>query len=131
MASEEQIETFQRVVLRSGISRAIDAVTAMGKKRRSAISVLFLRQVCVALGVTPKQLQRGGRCPAMADARHVAAWIVIEATGATYAAVGEAFGGQHHTSIMHAWKRVQSTPRLLQQARDILTVIRCVAKEAA
>jgi chromosomal replication initiation ATPase DnaA len=47
-------------------------------------------------------------------------WVARDATGASYPSIGEAMGGMHHTSVLHGVRRVEATPRLLAQARDIL-----------
>ena len=117
MASQDPIETFILAYRDGGLSEAIDSVAAKRAPARACSPVL--RRVALALGVTPKQLLQGGRCPKLADARHIAAWVLLDVTGATYAAVGEALGGMHHTTIMYARRRVQGTPRLLAEATRI------------
>jgi chromosomal replication initiator protein len=118
MASSEQLETFTYVYREHGLDAAIDSVSH--RQPPAPACSPFLRRVCEALEVTPQQLLHGGRCKSLANARHIAMWVCREATGASYPEIGKALGGMHHTSVMHGVRRVESTPRLLEQARAIL-----------
>ena len=109
------------------LSAAIDSVASRNPPARACSP--FLRQVCECLGVTPAQLLRGGRAPRFADARHVAAWVCREATGASYPEIGKSLGGFHHTSVLHGVRRVERTPELLAKAREILAAVQ--ARKAA
>ena len=62
--------------------------------------------VCEAFGLTP----RGARSPPSRAARvawprQVAMYLARELTGETLPAIGRAFGGRNHTTVMHACRR--------------------------
>jgi len=77
---------------------------------------------CRYYGLTPEQLLHGGRLKPLADARAVTMWLLRE-FGASYPAAGKALGGLHHTTVMWGVARVNTTPRLLEQARDIMAKV--------
>lgn len=119
MATPDQIETFSAIFRDHGLDAAIDAI----RRPTPAACSPLLRRVCAAMEVTPQQLLHGGRGRAMSDVRHIAAWVCRQATGASYPVVGQALGGMHHTSVMHAVRRVDRTPRLRERAEKVIATI--------
>jgi chromosomal replication initiation ATPase DnaA len=57
-------------------------------------------------------------------------WLLRE-FGASYPEAGKAMGGVHHTTVMHGVARVAKTPRLLEQAREIMGRVRVDAEGRA
>jgi chromosomal replication initiator protein len=60
---------------------------------------------CERLGVSPEALLSPERTARVAWARQVAMYLARELTDATLPAIGRAFGGRNHTTVMHACKR--------------------------
>ena len=118
MARPDEIETFTQVFRERGLDAAIDSVARRQPPAASCSSLL--RRVCEALEVTPKQLMHGGRGKQLSGLRAIAMWVCREATGASYPEIGKAMGGFHHTTVLHAVRRVDRTPVLLERGRSIL-----------
>jgi chromosomal replication initiator protein len=60
---------------------------------------------CERLGVSPEALRSPDRTARVAWARQVAMYLARELTDATLPAIGRAFGGRNHTTVMHACRR--------------------------
>lgn len=89
-----------RQVMRSIVSFTLKEVTV------EAIMDL----VCSVMGVTVQDVISKRKTRALASARQVAMYICKERTKATLKAIGMAFGGRTHATVMHACKTV---PNLL------------------
>jgi hypothetical protein len=63
-------------------------------------------QVAAAFGCTPAELRSPSHAHRLTLPRHLAMYIAMERTGASYPTMGKAFGGRHHTGVMYAVKRV-------------------------
>ncbi len=70
---------------------------------------------CELFGITREELLTGGRAPRVAWPRQLAMYLARQHTGATLPAIGNAFGGRNHTTVLHACRRAPSarppTPR--------------------
>lgn len=77
----------------------------------------------VTLDVSRVDLFSGVRRPDVNAARMVLFWIVRTQTGASYPTLGRIFG-RHHTSVLNAARRVDSSPRLTELAGHVLDVLR-------
>ncbi len=87
---------------------------------------------CERLGIAPETLSSPDRSARVAWARQVAMYLARELTDATLPAIGRAFGGRNHTTVLHACRRtseriardaeahelVRSLTALLQQPHD-------------
>jgi len=72
------------------------------------------QQVCAAYGVSLIELLSQRRQRAIIEPRWVAIWLCRETTGHSLPAIGRAFGGRDHTTVMHALQRVDG--RMLADA---------------
>ncbi len=79
------------------------------------------RATCERLGVSPDALCSPDRTAHVAWARQVAMYLSRELTDATLPAIGRAFGGRNHTTVLHACKR--TTERIAQDA-DAFELVR-------
>lgn len=77
--------------------------------------------------IEPATLVSPSRAAKVAWARQVAIYLARELTGTPLQAIGDAFGGRNHATVLHACKRVearlrddQQTTAELQQLRDEL-----------
>jgi chromosomal replication initiator protein len=62
-------------------------------------------QTCEAFGVSIEQLLSPSKAAPVAWPRQVAMYLARELTDQTLPAIGRAFGGRNHTTVMHACKR--------------------------
>jgi chromosomal replication initiator protein len=69
---------------------------------------------CERLGISPEALSSPDRSARVAWARHVAMYLSRELTDATLPAIGRAFGGRNHTTVLHACRR--TTDRIARDA---------------
>lgn len=70
-------------------------------------------------GVTWEELLSRDRTAHLANARHVAAWLMRQA-GMSYPAIGRALGGRDHTTAMHAVARIEREAQASRLVRDTL-----------
>jgi chromosomal replication initiator protein len=69
---------------------------------------------CERLGISPEALSSPDRTARVAWARQVAMYLARELTDATLPAIGRAFGGRNHTTVLHACRR--TTERIARDA---------------
>jgi chromosomal replication initiator protein len=69
---------------------------------------------CERLGISPEALSSPDRSARVAWARQVAMYLARELTDATLPAIGRAFGGRNHTTVLHACRR--ATERISRDA---------------
>ncbi|HEX7292315.1 MAG TPA: chromosomal replication initiator protein DnaA [Conexibacter sp.] len=69
---------------------------------------------CERLGISPEALNSADRSARVAWARQVAMYLSRELTDATLPAIGRAFGGRNHTTVLHACRR--ATERIASDA---------------
>ncbi len=69
---------------------------------------------CERLGIARDALNSPDRSARVAWARHVAMYLSRELTDATLPAIGRAFGGRNHTTVLHACRR--TTERIARDA---------------
>jgi chromosomal replication initiator protein len=69
---------------------------------------------CERLGISPQVLNSSDRSARVAWARQVAMYLSRELTDATLPAIGRAFGGRNHSTVLHACRR--TTERIAADA---------------
>ncbi|HVW18165.1 MAG TPA: chromosomal replication initiator protein DnaA [Solirubrobacteraceae bacterium] len=67
-----------------------------------------LEAACELFSVTRDELLSSTREARVAWPRQLAMYVAREQTGASLPAIGAAFGGRNHTTVLHAWRRVGS-----------------------
>jgi chromosomal replication initiator protein len=101
------------VAFASLTGRAVDAALAsevlaglypdLRTRRRTVEDIQ--RETCRAFGVTMEELLSHSRAQPVAWPRQVAMYLARELTDATLPAIGRAFGGRNHTTVLHACRR--------------------------
>jgi chromosomal replication initiator protein len=85
-------------------------------------------QVCAAFDVSLDQLLSTSRTATVAWPRQVAMYLSRELTDATLPAIGRAFGGRNHTTVLHAHRRtaerIASDPEAYEAVRRITLELR-------
>jgi chromosomal replication initiator protein len=83
---------------------------------------------CEAFGVSLDELLSGTRAQRLTWPRQVAMYLARELTDQTLPAIGRAFGGRDHTTVMHACKRtaerMAQDPEANQVVRDLTERLR-------
>jgi chromosomal replication initiator protein len=81
------------------------------------------RATCEAFGITADELTSPARAQRLVWPRQVAMYLARELTDQTLPAIGRAFGGRDHTTVMHACKRtaerMASDPEADRVVRDL------------
>jgi chromosomal replication initiator protein len=76
---------------------------------------------CEAFGVSIEELLSPSRARPLAWPRQVAMYLARELTDATLPAIGRAFGGRNHTTVLHAYRR---TAERIATDRDAYETVR-------
>jgi chromosomal replication initiator protein len=81
------------------------------------------RATCEAFGISPAELISSARARRLTWPRQVAMYLARELTDQTLPAIGRAFGGRDHTTVMHACKRtaerIAADPEAYRAVRDL------------
>ena len=76
------------------------------KARARSMTVLEIQErTAEAFGVSVEALVSSSRVGTVAWPRHVAMYLARELTDQTLPAIGRAFGGRNHTTVLHAYRR--------------------------
>jgi chromosomal replication initiator protein len=89
-----------------------DGVSAPGGRVNTLEEIQAV--TCERLGISPEALNSADRTARVAWARQVAMYLSRELTDATLPAIGRAFGGRNHTTVLHACRR--ATERIASDA---------------
>jgi chromosomal replication initiator protein len=76
---------------------------------------------CEAFGISLDDLLSQSRARPLAWPRHVAMYLARELTDATLPAIGRAFGGRNHTTVLHAYRK---TAERIATDRDAYETVR-------
>ena len=94
--------------------------------RPDRVTVAIISYVAMRFDMTPWQLKAKGKQPALTTPRHIAMFLACE-RGASQPEVGFAFGGFHHTTVLHAIRKIErevevnsELRRFLDEAREAL-----------
>jgi chromosomal replication initiator protein len=84
------------------------------------------QRTCEAFGVSMEQLLSASRAAPVAWPRQVAMYLSRELTDQTLPAIGRAFGGRNHTTVMHACRR---TAERIATDRDAYDAVRRLTED--
>jgi chromosomal replication initiator protein len=91
--------------------------TLRGSARPAMLSVAEIQAAtCEAYGIGRDELLSGGRSPRVVWPRHVAMHLARELTDLSLPAIGEAFGGRDHSTVLHACRRASARVQSDEQA---------------
>jgi chromosomal replication initiator protein len=74
-------------------------------RRRSVADIQ--ERICAHFGISMDQLLSTSRAQPVAWPRQIAMYLARELTDATLPAIGRAFGGRNHTTVLHACRRTE------------------------
>jgi chromosomal replication initiator protein len=97
---------------------------SLGPRRRSVREIQ--ERTCEAFGLSMDQLLSTSRAAPVAWPRQVAMYLARELTDQTLPAIGRAFGGRNHTTVMHACRR---TAERIATDRDAYDTVRRLTEE--
>jgi chromosomal replication initiator protein len=87
-------------------TEVLDGLYPALKGRRRTTSVTEIQECTAeAFGVSVEALVSSSRAGAVAWPRQIAMYLARELTDQTLPAIGRAFGGRNHTTVLHAYKR--------------------------
>jgi chromosomal replication initiator protein len=95
------------------------------RPRRRSVEEIQER-ICEAFGLSMDQLLSPSRAAPVAWPRQVAMYLARELTDQTLPAIGRAFGGRNHTTVMHACRR---TAERIATDRDAYDTVRRLTEE--
>ena len=100
----------------SPVSELDAAVDLLRRVAGAAVSTdAILAAVEEMSGFSQEQLRSPARTQPLADARHLAMHTVRRLTGLSYPEIGRVFGQRHHTTVLHAVRKVDA---LLSESPD-------------
>jgi chromosomal replication initiator protein len=104
---------------------AAEVLDAMYPARRSGTPSIAHVQAVVAehFKLSVEQLTSASRVSQVAWPRHVAIHLARDLTGASLPAIGKAFGGRNHATVLHACKRVSERLKADQHVVDELAAL--------
>jgi chromosomal replication initiator protein len=89
--------------------------------RPPALTVEAIQDITAdAFGLTRDELLSASRAARLAWPRQVAMYLARELTDQTLPAIGRAFGGRNHTTVMHACRRTAERITSDREAYDIV-----------
>ena len=96
------------------------------RARSAAPSQDIQERTCEAFGVSIDELLSTSRAAQVAWPRQVAMYLSRELTDQTLPAIGRAFGGRNHTTVMHACRR---TAERMAADREAFDAVRRLTEE--
>jgi len=85
---------------------------------------MIIRAVAAKYDLQPAQLKLKCNRREIARPRQIAMYLAKELTSASLPEIGRAFGGKHHTTVLHSIHRVQE---LCQSDADLNRVIHSIS----
>ncbi len=76
--------------------------------------------VCKELGLLREDLLTKRRFKHLVRARWIAQYVARQVCGASYSALGRAFGGQDHTTVMHGVRAVEEACKVSDRNRLVI-----------
>ncbi len=89
------------------ISRAIDHMVKNGQGNAPPTPNLIISQVCKFYNLDDSVLRSSQRTKNVAEARHVAIYLVRQLTNLSTPDIGQEFGGRDHTTILSSISKVE------------------------
>src|SRR5437867_7110295 len=94
------------------VDLAQEALSDLWGDEKAGISIeLIQRKVSECFGLKLSELKAKDRTKAVAFPRQIAMYLARQLTHTSLAEVGRAFGGKHHTTVLHAVGKIQTLLR--------------------
>ncbi len=109
-----------RPIDRALVTHVLDGLYPDGVAGRVSTVEEIQAVTCERLGISPEALSSPDRSARVAWARQVAMYLSRELTDATLPAIGRAFGGRNHTTVLHACRRATERIATDAQAHELV-----------
>jgi len=93
-------------VITMGMAKqALFSVVGTSETKRTISAIQ--RAVAEEFGMRPDQLREKSNAKAIAYPRQIAMYLCKEVLGSSLPEIGKAFGGKHHTTVLHAVNKIE------------------------
>jgi len=79
---------------------------SIGQERKITIDAI-IKAVAERFSLQPAQLKQKGNSQQIVYPRQIAMYLVKELTAASLPEIGRAFGGKHHTTVLHSIQKIE------------------------
>ena len=98
--------------------QALKHLTTGTEKRISMDSII--RAVADKFNLQPVQLKQKTNAQEIAYPRQIAMYLIKELTSASLPEIGRAFGGKHHTTVLHSVNKIEQLRHRNQDLNNLL-----------
>jgi chromosomal replication initiator protein len=104
-------------------AEVLDNICPAAARRRRPSIIQIQDAVCAAFGLSRSDLLSASRSARLTWPRHLAMYLAREHTDETLPAIGEQFGGRHHSTVLHALRhtaeRMACDPEAFEVVRSL------------
>ena len=119
---------FNKLIVQSTLNRtpvtmemAEQAINDMIKQKDSIISIEYIQDsVCKYFNITQKDLQSSQRSNDITYPRQIGMYLCRSLTNESFPRIGDAFGKRDHTTVMHAFKKIEKDIKENQNTKLIV-----------
>jgi len=119
---------FNKLIVHSTLNRtpvtmemAEQAINDMIKQKDSVISIEYIQEsVCKYFNITQKDLQSSQRSNDITYPRQIGMYLCRSLTNESFPKIGDAFGKRDHTTVMHAFKKIEKDIKENQNTKLIV-----------
>ena len=119
---------FNKLIVHSTLNRtpvtmemAEQAINDMIKQKDSVISIEYIQDsVCKYFNITQKDLQSSQRSNDITYPRQIGMYLCRSLTNESFPKIGDAFGKRDHTTVMHAFKKIEKDIKENQNTKLIV-----------
>ena len=119
---------FNKLIVHSTLNRtpvtiemAEQAINDMIKQKDSVISIDYIQEsVCKYFNVSQKDLQSSQRSNDITYPRQIGMYLCRSLTNESFPRIGNAFGKRDHTTVMHAFKKIEKEIKENQNTKLIV-----------
>lgn len=106
------------------ISLAREALkNIIGEDKNKNLSIPFIQQIVSEyFGITITDLKGEKRDQKFSLPRQIAMFLSRELIGSSYPDIGKEFGGKDHTTVMHAWKKINELQKNPQFSNSLINI---------
>lgn len=119
---------FNKLIVQSTLNRtpvtmemAEQAINDMIKQKDSIISIDYIQDsVCKYFNITQKDLQSSQRSNDITYPRQIGMYLCRILTNESFPKIGDSFGKRDHTTVMHAFKKIENDIKTNQNTKLIV-----------
>lgn len=119
---------FNKLIVQSTLNRtpvtmemAEQAINDMIKQKDSIISIEYIQDsVCKYFNITQKDLQSAQRSNDITYPRQIGMYLCRSLTNESFPKIGDSFGKRDHTTVMHAFKKIEKDIKNNQNTKLIV-----------